>query len=114
MAFSFCASHSTVGPADDEPGVDLKISGSECEMNVCLALAELHLLDRVKSTPWEQGSLKIGTSAHAPVWWSCDDAKVFIAAGVDDQTWFFGVSLSLAQFAELCAAIRDERAISVP
>lgn len=108
MTISFIANSSTVGPNDDAPGVCLKISGAAYEMNVWLAVADLHLLERVPSTPWEGGALKLGTSAGADVWWSCDDGEVLIAAGRDDQTWDFGVNIPLARFADLRAAIDHE------
>lgn len=111
MAFSFCAAHASDGGNDDEPGLLLKISGEECEMNVCLSLSELQRLERVRSAPWDGGAIKIGSSANAPVWWSCDAGEVFIAAGNDDQTWAFGLRITLAQFAELRAAIEEELAL---
>ncbi len=108
MAISFAASPSTVGTDDDQPGITLKISCVECEMNVWLALAELPILDRVLATPWEGGALKLGTSASADAWWSCDNGFVLVAAGHDDQAWDFGLRFPVAQFADLRAAIAEE------
>ncbi|NUO47997.1 MAG: hypothetical protein HOV80_03985 [Polyangiaceae bacterium] len=114
MTLTFAASHVTVGANDDVPGISLKISGAEYEMNIWFPVSDLHLLERVPRAPWEQGALKLGTSANADVWWSCDEGHVFVAAGRDDQTWDIGIRFPLAELVELRAAIDEELATEQP
>lgn len=90
------------------PGVCLVISATEYELHVQLHLDEIQLLEKVPFTPWETGALKIGTSANADAWWSCDDGTIFIGIGHDDQTWTFGVHFPVDRFDDLRAAIADE------
>lgn len=99
------------GPAtldDGSPGVVLKIQCRDFELNVWLRLTELPLLRRVPSTPWESGAIPIGKSASSTAFWSCDDARVSVVVGGDDETWDFGVSFPESTFEELLIDIEKE------
>ena len=107
MTFEFSANYAE---EDDGPAVVLKISSEAFELNVALRISEIARLDDVLATPWQGGALRLGTSAGAPAWWSCDDGQVAICVGRDDQTWDFSIAFPVAELATLRASIDSELA----
>lgn len=112
MRLSFTAHRDTIGD-DALPAVSLKISHQHFELNLLIPLHDLDLLDHVQYTPHEQGAVRLGMSARADAWWSCDDGMVFIGIGDDDQTWDFGVHIPAKRLPDLRETIdkqlRDSR-----
>lgn len=78
MTLSFTANRATIGANDDVPAIALKLSGVESELNIWLPTSDLHLLDRIHSTRWEHGALKLGSSANAHAWWSYSDHAIAV------------------------------------
>src|SRR5690349_10135769 len=105
MTVAFSASYAE---EDDGPAVVLTISSEVFELNVALRISELARLDDVLATPWQGGALHLGTSAGAAAWWSCDDGRVAICVGHDDQTWDFSISFPVVEFAKLHESISRE------
>lgn len=86
----------------DPVGYAIKIVHEAFEMNVWVQRDELTAFAKVIDTKWESsGSMRIGTSAGAPVFWSCDDGRVSVLVGHDDETWDFGVSIPETTLLEL-------------
>jgi hypothetical protein len=86
----------TADPAEfeqGEPATLLKIVASEFEVNVWLRADEVASIRRVASTASSEGTLKIGQSANAPVYWSVDGDALMLLIGSDDVTWDIAVSL---------------------
>ena len=93
---------------DDVPAIAVKISGQSYELNIWLQLPDVERLRDVKTAPWADGSIRAGTSANAPAFWSCDRGAVFVGVGHDDETWDFGISTTMADFHALLAEIERE------
>jgi hypothetical protein len=106
---SFSANYADL---NDEPAISLKIGSDSFELNVTLRIFELARLDEVLSTRWEGGALRLGSSASSATWWSCDEGKVAICVGHDDQTWDFSISFPVAEFENLRESIESELASS--
>lgn len=104
--FSVTAADSTLQDGTD--AIAVKISCPTYELNVWLRVPEVALLETVPETPWEQGSIQAGMSAGAKVFWSCDDGEVSVGVGHDDQTWDFGVAISLDDFEVMMTEIHRE------
>ncbi len=69
--------------------IGIKLQGFEFELNVSIPrehIARLRELPR-----WESGALPIGTVSGVTAFWSCDDHRVSVLVGPDDQCWEFGV-----------------------
>lgn len=83
--------------ADFDEGAQIyavKISTPVFEINVRVPSQDIAKFRRVQTTPWENGSLRIGQSAGAPAFWSMsEDGTVGILIGDDDQTWDIAVSV---------------------
>lgn len=74
--------------ATESPGTFLTIQTSMCERNVWMTREDLQMLPSVREARWDnRSSIKIGTSAGAPVFWSCDDQALAVLVGTDDETW---------------------------
>ena len=76
----------------------IKVGCSTYEVNVRTRPSEVKKLKKVPGSPWEKGALRLGRSAGADVFWSCDAKKVSILIGYDDQTWDIGVTIPLGVF----------------
>jgi len=89
----------TVNPYTDGEGnrlYSLKIQTEAFELNVRIRPDEVEKFERVRSSPWVKGSVRIGESAGSPAFWSVgdeDDDSVSILIGSDDDCWDLGVSL---------------------
>ena len=56
---------------------NVKLSTPDLELNVLVRPEEADLLGRVRGTPWESGSLRIGTTAGVPAWWCAGEPRHF-------------------------------------
>ncbi len=92
----------------DTACVALKVQCRDCEINVWVPLLELPLLLRVPSARWLAGALRIGTCVGAAVFWACDEGRISILVGHDDQTWDFGVFFPENHFPSLIAEVERE------
>jgi hypothetical protein len=66
-------------------------------------------LSEVTSRSWDEGSLRIGESAGASVFWSVngedDKDTVVLLVGHDDETWDISFAVPAATIDEIIAAI---------
>ena len=70
----------------------VKVSTPTFEINVRVPSNDVPKLAKVRTTPWENGALRIGESAGAPAFWSSSEGgTVSILVGHDDQTWDIAV-----------------------
>ena len=76
---------------------NVKLSTPDLEVNVLIRPEEIDLLSRVRGTPWESGSLRIGSAAGVPAWWCVtgEPQALSIVVGRDDQTWVVAVQFPL-------------------
>jgi hypothetical protein len=71
-----------------------KISSGDWEVNVRATPHEFATLDAIRSATWaSRDSIAVGTSAGAPVFWSCDGSTASILIGSDDETWDVALSV---------------------
>ncbi len=98
----------------DDPGV-VKLQGGTWELNIWATTDELWKLADIEKTDLAQGrTLRVGTSAHAPVWWNELDGTVYISVGHDDVTWDFGVTVPLATVRQILAELGQPPSVSPP
>jgi hypothetical protein len=91
----------------DDGGCLIKLSATDWELNISVPAVEVPILRRVQSSPWLPGSVRIGTSAGSPTFWSAEaDGRVSVLVGHDDQTWDFGVSFPIAVLHEVQREIK--------
>ena len=99
----------------DPDAILLKIAAETFEVNLRLREDDLPLLERVASTGWIAGALRIGRSAEAPVHWSVDDGRSTLLIGHDDETWGIGLTLPASLLSTIIAEAdrcrRDRAAI---
>ena len=88
----------------------IKLQGTDCELNVTASERDLDELQRVAGAKWlDRRSLRVGMCLGSPVFWSCEDGRLSVVAGHDDETWEIGVFLSDTVVAELLAEIGRAR-----
>lgn len=69
----------------------------------------LGLLDNIRDADWAaRRSLRIGTSAGAPVHWVISDDQVMILIGHDDETWDIAVAVPVAAVEQVVSLVRRE------
>jgi hypothetical protein len=102
----------TADPAfvQGEPATLLKIAASKFEVNVWLRADEVAGVRRIASTASFEGTLKIGQSANAPVYWSVDGDALMLLIGNDDVTWDIAVSLPASALPAIISEI--ERSVT--
>jgi hypothetical protein len=106
----------TVGARNnvDDLGV-VKLQGGTWELNIWATTDELWKLADIEKTDLAQGrTLRVGTSAHAPVWWNELDDTVYISVGHDDVTWDFGVTVPLATVRQILAELGQPPSVPPP
>lgn len=92
--------------SDGAPRFIIKLQGDDCELNVWVSLDELTTLRGVESATWsDRGSLRIGECLGAPAFWSCQDGRLSVLVGPDDETWDAGVFLDESVLPQLVAEI---------
>lgn len=87
----------------------LKIQENNWEINVWMTEEELARVPGTRTARWdEHGSIQLGECAGSPAFWSCEDGKLSILVGADDETWDFGVTLPESVIDEVMAEIERE------
>ena len=72
----------------------LTIQEDAWEISIWLTEDELARVPNTKTARWdERGSIQLGRCAGASTFWSCEDGKLTILVGADDETWDFGLTL---------------------
>ena len=84
---------------DGDDRYAIKIATDIAELNIRVAPHEVPLLKHVQKRRWEDGTLRIGESAGAPVHWcSSESGGVAIMIGHDDQTSDISFEISTKTF----------------
>jgi hypothetical protein len=83
----------------------IKLGADVFEVNVRVPADDVHELKLVASSTWEEGSMQIGESAGAPVFWSCDDGMVAILIGEDDEMWDVALSVPVEVMEQIIGAV---------
>ncbi len=84
----------------------LKISCDQWELNVYLTETDLTALKSARPGPWaDRKSVKAGTTARAPVFWSMEDGKLTLLIGDDDETWDVAFTLPEIALAQILKAV---------
>lgn len=94
--------------ADRKPkaaSYSVKLQSEVFEVNIRIPAAEVEELKLVASSAWEDGSMQIGESAGAPVFWSTEDGVVALLIGEDDENWDIALSLPVAVMDTIIEAI---------
>ena len=93
----------------------VKLQGETWELNIRAATGELWELAGIEKTDWDQRrTLKVGTCANAPVWWSERDGTVDILVGHDAETWDIGVTIPLGTVHELLDELGEPPEVTLP
>jgi hypothetical protein len=86
-----------------------KIQGQDWELNISVTEPELALIPDAQMARWDQrSSVQIGESAGLPAFWSCEDGKLSILVGQDDECWDFGVTMPQAVIDDMITEIKRE------
>lgn len=66
----------------------VKLSGPDCELNLMMLESELELLRSVRESRWlKRGSIAAGNCLGSPAYWSCQDGRLSVLVGPDDEAW---------------------------
>jgi hypothetical protein len=96
------------------PGV-VKFQDETWELNIWATTDELWKLARIEETDWSQRrTLKVGTCASAPAWWSEQDGTVSILVGNGDEAWDLCVNIPLGTVYELLGALGEPPEVTPP
>jgi hypothetical protein len=83
----------------------IKVATVTYEVNVWIPVRKIKKLRDVPQTRWLGRALRLGRSAGSDVFWCCDDNKVGILIGRDDETWDVGITISLSTFQRILREI---------
>jgi len=83
----------------------VKLQTEVFEINIRIPAGEVEELKLVPSSSWDEGSMQIGESAGAPVFWSTEDGVVALLIGEDDENWDIALSLPVAVVDTILQAI---------
>ena len=83
----------------------VKLQAEVFELNIHIPAAEVEELKLVPSTTWDEGSMQIGESAGAPVFWSTEDGVVALLIGENDEDWDLALSVPVAVIDTILQAI---------
>lgn len=83
----------------------LTLQAEVFELNVRIPENEAHEFSLVASSRWEDGSMQIGESAGAPVFWSTEEGVTAILIGDDDEHWDIALSVPVATVDAIIQAI---------
>jgi len=83
----------------------VKLQTEVFEINIRIPAAEVDELKLVPSSSWDEGSMQIGESAGAPVFWSTEDGVVALLIGEDDENWDIALSVPVAVVDTILQAI---------
>lgn len=83
-----------VGVDASGPCILLKIGCMLFEANIWIPSQDLARLSEVHEASWPGGSIRIGSSAGSPAFWSSGkDEPITVLIGVDDEAWDVGLTL---------------------
>jgi hypothetical protein len=86
-----------------------KISAPDWELNVEMTEKELALIPSARVARWDdRSSVWIGKAAGADTFWSCEDGKLTILVGHDEESWDFAVSMPESVIDDMLAEIENE------
>lgn len=83
----------------------VRLQSEVFELNIHIPAAEVEELKLVPSTSWDEGSMQIGESAGAPVFWSTEDGVVALLIGEDDEDWDIALSVPVAVIEQILEGI---------
>jgi hypothetical protein len=73
---------------DGVPRFFVKLSGPDCELNLTLSESELDALRSVRGARWlARQSLAAGRCLGATAFWTCEDGRLSVLVGADDEVW---------------------------
>jgi hypothetical protein len=88
----------------------LKIQEQSWELNIYMTRHELALIPDVQAARCNnRSSLQIGKCVGLPAFWSCEDGKLSILIGQDDENWDFGVTMSETVIDSMITEIKAAR-----
>jgi hypothetical protein len=103
----------TINPGERRDGSScffIKLQGKDCELNVTASAVDLDGLQRVSEARWlDRTCFRAGECLGSPVYWSCEDGRLAVLAGHDEETWDIGVFLSDSVVVDLLAEISRVR-----
>ena len=71
-----------------------KIANGEWEVNIRATPQEFAALSSIRTAAWaSRHSIRVGRSAGAAVFWSCEGPTASILIGSDDETWDVAVEV---------------------
>src|SRR5262245_10817150 len=74
--------------ADGSACFFIKLQAADCEVNVTASPRELEKLRGVSGARWlNRGSLCAGRCLNAPAYWSCEQGRLSVLVGSDDESW---------------------------
>lgn len=89
----------------------VKLSGPECELNLMVSESELDALRSVSEARWlSRQSVAAGKCLGSPAFWSCQDGRLSVLVGPDDEAWQVAYSAPEALVAQLSQEIARVRA----
>lgn len=98
---------------DGHQGFVIKIQTNTTELNVWIRTDEVSLFKKVRSARWDvRGSVQIGRSAGATVFWSVDDEALSILVGDDDETRDVGLMLPVSVLNQIIEKIQAEQGVA--
>ena len=100
--------------ADDDDLGSVRLESEGWALAIWATTPDLRKLADIEETDWDQRrTLKVGTCANAPAWWSERDGTVSILVGDDDEAYDFLVSVPLSTVHEILAEL-DRQHLSLP
>jgi hypothetical protein len=92
--------------ADDDDLGSVRLESEGWALAIWATTPDLRKLADIEETDWDQRrTLKVGTCANAPAWWSERDGTVSILVGDDDEAFDFSVSVPLSTIHEIVAEL---------
>ena len=84
----------SAGTVDNgRPCFFVKLSGPDCELNLIVSESELKQLRSVGESRWlARRSVSAGKCLGSPAFWSCEDGRLSVLVGPDDEAWEVGYS----------------------
>ena len=79
--------------ADGSACFFIKLQAADCEVNITASARELEELRGVSGARWlNRRSLRAGRCLDAPAYWSCEQGRLSVLVGPDDEFWEVGFS----------------------
>jgi hypothetical protein len=92
--------------ADDDDLGSVRLEDDTWALAIWTTNPDLWKLAGIEETDWdERRTLKVGTCANAPTWWSERDGTVYIHVGDDAEAYDFLVGVPLSAVHEILAQL---------